>query len=68
MKYICATDLRDISLLKSHPLGYKRVYLPLCKVADTPFYIQGDEVVLTSAEQGIICSVSAHLLIQFVID
>ena len=24
------------------PLGYKRVYLPLFKVADTPFYIQGD--------------------------
>ena len=22
------------------PLGYKRVYLPLCKVADTLFYIQ----------------------------
>ena len=21
-------------------LGYKRVYLPLCKVADTPFYFQ----------------------------
>ena len=24
------------------PLGYERVYLPLCKVADTPFHIQGD--------------------------
>ena len=23
------------------PLGYKRVYLPLYEVADTPFYIQG---------------------------
>ena len=23
------------------PLGYERVYLPLCKVADTPFHIQG---------------------------
>ena len=22
-----------------HPLGYERVYLPLCKVADTPFHI-----------------------------
>ena len=22
------------------PLGYERVYLPLCKVADTPFHIQ----------------------------
>ena len=24
------------------PLGYERVYLPLWKVADTPFHIQGD--------------------------
>ena len=23
------------------PLGYERVYLPLCQVADTPFHIQG---------------------------
>ena len=23
-------------------LGYERVYLLFCKVADTPFYIQGD--------------------------
>ena len=28
----------------SRPLGYERVYLPLYKVADTPFHIQGDEV------------------------
>ena len=29
----------------SRPLGYERVYLPLHKVADTPFYIiQGDVV------------------------
>ena len=26
------------------PLGYERVYLPLCKVADTPFNIEGDEL------------------------
>ena len=25
------------------PLGYERVYLPLCEVADTPFRIQGEE-------------------------
>ena len=25
-------------------LGYERVYLPLCEVADTPFHIQGDEL------------------------
>ena len=24
--------------------GYERVYLPLDKVADTPFHIQGDDV------------------------
>ena len=24
------------------PLGYERVYLPLCKVADTPFHIKKD--------------------------
>ena len=24
------------------PIGYEMVYLPLCKVADTPFHIQGD--------------------------
>ena len=24
----------------SPPLGYEKVYLPLCKVADTPFHIQ----------------------------
>ena len=28
----------------SRPLGYERVYLPLTKVADTSFHIQGDEV------------------------
>ena len=26
------------------PLGYERVHLPLYKVADTPFHIQGDEL------------------------
>ena len=26
------------------PLGYERVYLPLYKVADTPFHIQGDDI------------------------
>ena len=33
-------------LLRTYrPLGYERVYLPLCKVADTPFYIQGDDTI-----------------------
>ena len=26
------------------PLEYERVYLPLCKVADTPFHMQGHEL------------------------
>ena len=36
------------------PLGYEMVYLPLTKVADTPFHIQGDN--LSEMTQGI-CSV-----------
>ena len=38
----------SLSFFKStyaiRPFGYKRVYLPLRKVADTPFHIQGDEL------------------------
>ena len=26
------------------PFGYGRVYLPLSKVADTPFHIRGDDI------------------------
>ena len=26
------------------PLGWERVYLPLCEVADTPFHIQRDDI------------------------
>ena len=29
-----------------YTLGYESVYPPLCKVADAPFYIQGDDVYL----------------------
>ena len=36
-----AADVSSI-LYRSH--GYERVYLPLCKVADTPFHIQGDKL------------------------
>ena len=32
------------SARKCRPLGYERVYLPLWKVADIPFHIQGDDV------------------------
>ena len=31
-------------MLIYRPLGYERVYLPLYKVADTPFYIQGGDI------------------------
>ena len=37
-----ASTLREN--LTSCPLGYERVYLQFCKVAGSPFYIQGDEV------------------------
>ena len=33
--------LFETSLKPYRPLGYERVYLPLYKVADTPFHIQG---------------------------
>ena len=29
---------------QKHPIEYERVYLPLYKVADTPFQIQRDEI------------------------
>ena len=35
------TDLQGVI----RPIGYERVYLPLCKVADTPFHIQGNELI-----------------------
>ena len=37
-------NFHNIIIWVSRPLGYERVYLPLCKVADTPFHIQGHEV------------------------
>ena len=32
------------------PVGYERVYLPLYKVADTPFHIQGDDIYTRSQQ------------------
>ena len=32
------------------PLGYERVSLPLCEVADTPFHIQGDDLFMFEFE------------------
>ena len=34
--------INDINNQIMNILGYERVYLPLYKVADTPFYVQGD--------------------------
>ena len=31
------------TFLDKRPIGYERVQLPLCKVEDTPFHIQGDD-------------------------
>ena len=49
-KYFSALRVELIMVMlrvmgKIRPLGYERVYLPLCKVADTPFQVQGDEYV-----------------------
>ena len=37
--------------MPNRPFVYERVYLPLYKVADTPFYIQGDEIGALSYRQ-----------------
>ena len=39
----------------NRPLGYERVYVPLYKLAGTPFHIQGDEIFQsTSGEQRLV--------------
>ena len=43
LKYITVIQVlvnADLDLLR--PRGYKRVYLPFCKVTETPFHIQSD--------------------------
>ena len=35
-------------------LGYERVYLPLCKCADTPFHIHGDQMFSFSSSQTVL--------------
>ena len=43
---ILITSLMGVKLKDTYcPFGYKRVYLPGNKVADTPFHIEGDNVV-----------------------
>ena len=36
----------SVIILIQRPIGHERVYLPLYKVADTPFHIQGDDMSL----------------------
>ena len=37
-----------LTILGAFIVGYERVYLPLSKVADTPFHIQGDDLRLAT--------------------
>ena len=49
-KWVKITHMCSIWGRKFRPLGYERVYLPLCKVADTPFHIQGDDLKIIIAK------------------
>ena len=40
----CISEVPPIPAAGSPSFGYKRVYLPLGEVTDTPFDIQGDEI------------------------
>ena len=43
--YFYRVFLSQFAKIKTiRPFGYEKVYLPLCKVADTPFHIQEDEL------------------------
>ena len=47
------------------PLGYERVYLPLHKVADTPFHIQGDDYI---AHRLVICTINKNPAVLNIIE
>ena len=49
-KYIFTWYIWVIKRLIYRHLGYERVYLPLYQVADTPFHIQGDDMILFVGE------------------
>ena len=42
----------NIGQYNNRPLGYERVYLPLYKVAVTPFHIQGEGISVSDPERG----------------
>ena len=44
--------------------GYEKVYLPLHKVADTPFHIQGDDVLSTT--KSVLCSVTFEEEVNYI--
>ena len=46
----------------SRPLGYEKVYLPLCEVADTPFHIQEEEVIYQVYSKYITCVVCNQVI------
>ena len=56
---------RGVSQIIYRPLGYERVYLPLCEVADTPFYIQGDDMLLYV--YGVSDSTHCLNILQFIV-
>ena len=53
MRHMSLHYVVDVGLFNKHyrSLGYKRVYLPLYKVADAPFHIQGDDMYVSFREQ-----------------
>ena len=62
----------DMDTWAYRPLKYERVYLPLCNVVDTPFYIQGGDILvhnprirslisINQREQNVISSFSATI-------
>ena len=54
IKQSCRYSLCDtmIVLLTYRPLGYERWYLPPCKLADTPFHIQGSDMYFWLQDEG----------------
>ena len=44
----------------SHHLGYERVCLPLCEVADAPFHIHGNELTVTYPSHVRLRSIKSH--------
>ena len=52
------------TVLIHRPLGYERVYLPLYKVADTPFHIQRDDIIHVHQSSNIFEYMLASIIIN----